>query len=381
MDQLIPRPDDIGAVQSLMEVFPVTVILGPRQCGKTTLARLIEGDHHFDLENPRDLARLATPQLTLEALTGVIVIDEVQRMPELFPLLRYLTDTVPNQKYLLLGSASPDLIKQSSETLAGRVGFHELTPFVLGEVGSIDVRKLWLRGGFPLSYLAQTDDQSDLWRENYIMAFLERDIPQLGISIPSEVLRRFWIMISHYHGQLLNASELGRSFGITDKTIRRYISILTGTFMVRLLQPWHENVGKRVVRSPKLYLRDSGIFHTLQSIDSTDSLHTHSKLGASWEGFVLEQAISMLGITEPYHWRTHTGSELDLFWFKHGKKWGIEVKFGDAPRMTKSLHSILADLEPDHVWIVYPGNDEYRLHDRVSVIPLKDISTIREKIR
>lgn len=381
MSTFIPRQRDLERLQRLMRTFPVTCLIGPRQCGKTTLARSLEGDHYFDLENARDMALFDTPQLNLEKLDGTIVIDEVQRKPELFQLLRYLVDRYPSQRYLILGSASPDILRESSETLAGRVGFHELTPFTVDLVKGEHIDGLWFRGGFPRSFLAESDESSSLWLENYIRTFLERDIPQLGISIPARTLRRFWTMISHYHGQLLNLSELGRAFGISDKTTGRYLDILAGTFMVRLLQPWYSNVGKRLVRSPRLYVRDSGLFHALQSIETPGGLYAHPKVGASWEGFVLEQAITLLEIGEPYFWRTHTGAELDLFWFRNGKPWGIEVKYADAPGMTRSLHSVVEDLKPEHIWIVHPGKETWQVHPKVTVLPFTGLSSIGEEIR
>ena len=355
---------------------PVTAILGPRQCGKTTLAHMLEADHYFDLENPRDLARLAQPQTVLEALKGIVVIDEIQRMPELFPLLRYLADTQSETRYLVLGSASPALVRQVSEGLAGRIAFHDLGPFALDELATQCHRKLWVRGGFPRSALARDEQESVRWREDFLGSFVERDIPLLGISIAPHTLRRFWIMISHYHGQHLNFSELARSFGVSDHTVRRYLEILSGTYMIRLLPPWHANVGKRLVRAPKLYVRDSGLFHSLQAIEDASQLESHPKLGASWEGFALEQALRLLGIRDPYFWGTHTGAELDLLWFAAGKPWGIEVKYADAPSLSRSLRSVLEDLSPEHVWILYPGKDQYRLHERVTVIPLSRLPSL-----
>ena len=256
--EMVERNQDVQAVAKLIELFPVTTILGPRQCGKTTLARFFKADHLFDLENPRDAARLDQPQLALENLAGLIVIDEIQRVPDIFPLLRFLVDRDDHQKYLILGSASRDLIQQSSETLAGRIAYYQLGGFRLSDVGSKYMNALWLRGGLPRSFLSETDEESLIWRRQYISTFLERDIPQLGITIPARTLRRFWTMLSHYHGQILNYSELGRSFGVSDMTVRRYCEILEGAFMIRLLQPWAVNIGKRIVRRPKLFMRDSG---------------------------------------------------------------------------------------------------------------------------
>jgi uncharacterized protein len=377
MRQIVERTEDISSLKQLIEQFPVCVILGPRQCGKTTLAGILKGDHYFDLENPRDLQRFDTPQIALENLEGLIVIDEVQRKPELFPLLRYLVDNNPHQKYLILGSASRTLIKQSSESLAGRVAYYELSGFSLKDIGNDKLNTLWMRGGFPLSYIQRSDGDSLLWRENYIQSFLERDIPQLGITIPSRTLRRFWIMLSHYHGQIMNFSELARSFGISDKTVRSYLEILEGTFMVRLLTPWHANIGKRLVKAPKLYIRDSGIFHSLQTIENMAQLSTHNKLGASWEGFILESVIKHLYKKDVYFWRTQNGAELDLFWMSKGQSWGIEVKYADAPRMTSSIRSCLKDLDPAHIWIIYPGRESYKLEDRVTVLPACNMNQIK----
>jgi len=372
---MITRPHDSELLQELMDQFPVTAILGPRQSGKTTLAREFGAEHVFDLENPRDASLLEKPQLTLEALSGLIVIDEVQRVPELFPLLRYLVDTRPDQRYLILGSASRDLLQQSSESLAGRIAYHELGGFRLEDVGAPKWRTLWWRGGLPRSFDAASDAASHRWREHYITTFLERDIPQLGIDIPAATLRRFWTMLCHYHGQQLNYAEFSRSFGVTDKTVRNYLDILEGTFMVRLLQPWHVNIGKRLVKRPKVYLRDTGLLHALLSIRDQRDLASHNKLGASWEGFALEVAARAIGKRneELNFWATHSGAEVDLFWQEHGKNWAIEVKYADAPRMTKSMTSALADLELEHLWVVYPGDKTYRLAKNITVLPITKI--------
>jgi len=369
---MIERPVDKTILVSLMSAFPVTAILGPRQSGKTTIARAFSADHYFDLENPRDLAMLEEPQLALEPLSGRIVIDEIQRAPNLFPLLRYLVDTYPSQRYLILGSASRDLIRQSSESLAGRVAYHELDGFRLSDIGVNNWRDLWLRGGLPPAYTANSEQESYTWREQYVATFLERDIPQLGIAIPSATLRRFWSMLCHYHGQMLNHSELGRSFGISDMTVRRYLDILEGTFMIRLLQPWYVNIGKRLVKRPKLYIRDSGLLHSLMAIRSIRDLNNHNKLGASWEGFALEMAVRAIGKRneELAFWATHSGAEVDLFWQEHGKNWAIEVKYADAPRKTRSMSSALNDLELAHLWVVYPGDKAYSLDPRVSTMPI-----------
>ena len=372
----LPRPRELAAVRAGLRRAPVTALLGPRQCGKTTLARLLNAEHFFDLEDPRSLARLDEPQTALEGLIGTVVIDEVQRKPDLFPLLRVLVDREHATRYLLLGSASPDLVKEVSESLAGRVAYHDLGPLTIDETGAGEWRKLWLRGGFPRSYLADDDAASSLWREDFVRSYLERDVPALGISIPSETLRRFWVMVSHYHGQVLNLSELGRSFGVSDHTVRRYLEILSGTFMIRLLPPWHANVGKRLVKAPKLYIRDSGLFHTLHTIATPVQLESHPKLGASWEGFAMEQAIRLMGVAHPHFWRTHAGAELDLVWQAHGALWGMEFKYQDAPSMTRSVRAVRRDLPLGHLWIVYPGPDRYRLDEAVSVLPLAEIPDI-----
>jgi len=369
-------------IERKFKTHPVVAILGPRQCGKTTLARMyIERDpalpiHYFDLEDPIDIARMENPKLSLESLQGMIVIDEVQYLPELFKLIRVLVDKRPlEQKYLILGSASRELLKQSSESLAGRINYLELTPFSHFEAE--DIRSLWLRGGFPKSYLAETLDDSYEWREAYITTYLEHDLPALGIQIASQSLRRFWEMLAHYHGNVLNASELGRSFGSADTTIRRYLDILSGTFMIRQLQPWHANIKKRQVKSPKIYFRDSGLFHTLLRVRTRDELNRHIKLGASWEGFALEEIIRHHHAKphDCYFWQTHAGAELDLLLLINGKKIGFEFKYTDAPRLTKSMHISLEELELEHLYVIYPGATPYILADKISVVGLKNYLT------
>lgn len=371
----IDRKTDRAKLTKLMSAFPVTAILGPRQCGKTTLARTLAADSYFDLENPQDLARLEQPQLALEDLTGLIVIDEIQRLPDLFPLLRYLVDQGRSRRFVILGSASRDLIRQSSESLAGRIAYLQLGGFRLSDINSGALKTLWWRGGLPPSFFAASDDESLLWRNQYVTTFLERDIPQLGITIPARTLRRFWTMLSHYHGHILNYAELGRSFGVSDMTVRKYCDILEGTFMVRILQPWFVNIGKRLVKRPKLYLRDSGLFHALQSIETPEQLYVSPRLGASWEGFALECVCRTLGKEDAdlYFWNTHAGAELDLFWQARGQNWGVEFKYEDAPRLTRSMKSALEDLELDRLWVVYPGKATYPLTERIRVVPLADI--------
>ncbi len=373
---MIPRQTDKSRLEELLAAFPVTAIVGPRQCGKTTLARQFGAEHFFDLENPRDAALLAEPQLALETLSGLIVIDEIQRLPGLFPLLRHLVDTRPEQRYLILGSASRDLLRQSAESLAGRIAYHELGGLRLEDVGGAEWRRLWMRGGLPLAFTAPTDAASGLWLEQYIAAFLERDIPQLGINLPPATMRRFWTMLCHYHGQVLNYSEFARSFGVSDTTVRRYLDILEGAFMVRLLQPWHANIGKRLVKRPKVYFRDSGLLHALLSIRSGRDLAAHNKLGASWEGFALEAAARVLGkrSEELAFWATHSGAEVDLFWQEQGRNWAVEVKYADAPRMTRSMINAIEDLNLAHLWVLYPGDRAYPLADKASTLPLESVA-------
>lgn len=372
---MLDRSTDKAALTQLLASFPVTAILGPRQAGKTTLARAFAANHFFDLENPRDAAVLEEPQLALEPLSGLIIIDEVQRVPDLFPLIRHLVDTRKDQRYLILGSASRDLIRQSSESLAGRIAYHELGGFRLGDVGADQWRRLWLRGGLPRAFTAQSEEQSRVWLEQYVAAFLERDIPLLGITIPAATLRRFWMMLCHYHGQVLNHAELARSFGVSDMTVRRYLDILAGTFMIRLLQPWHVNIGKRLVKRPKLYVRDSGLLHVLLSIRSARDLAVHNRLGASWEGFALEVAARSIGKRneELSFWATHSGAEADLHWQEHGKNWAIEMKYADAPRLTPSMTSAQKDLDLAHLWVLYPGDRAYPLAPNVTVLPLSEV--------
>lgn len=368
--------------------MPVVGILGPRQCGKTTLAHQFVAQyprssiHFFDLEDPRDLAKLDNPMLSLESLTGIVIIDEIQRRPELFPVLRVLVDRNRDAKFLILGSASRELIFQSSESLAGRIGYLELGGFSLDTVPPEDLKKLWVRGGFPRSFLAGEPAKSFQWREDFLATFLERDLPNLGIRIPATTLRRFWMMLAHYHGQIFNASELGRSFSATDTTVARYLDILSGTFMMRSLQPWHYNTKKRLLKRPKIYFRDSGLYHTLLSIQNEKELLSHPKLGASWEGFAVEQVIQHLNLRqeEVFFWGVHTGAELDIVFQKRGKLWGIECKYGDAPRLTRSMHSALEELSLAHLWVIYPGKDPYPLGEKISAIPLQNLSSLARKV-
>lgn len=358
--------------------FRVTALLGPRQCGKTTLARALASgpDAYFDLEDPLDLARLDAPRQTLGALSGLVVIDEIQRRPDLFPLLRVLADRPgPPARFLVLGSASLDLVKGVSESLAGRVGFVDLNGFDGTEVGFERLESLWLRGGFPESFLSASDEASMHWRQQFIRTFLTRDIPQLGITIPADQLRRFWLMIAHYHGQAWNASEIAGSLGVNYKTAQHYLDILTGAFMVRSLPSWTENLGKRVRKAPKIYLRDSGLFHALQRIGSLPELQSHPKLGASWEGLALEHVLRVMRVEpgEAFHWGTHGGAELDLLLVRGGRRWGFEFKYADAPRTTKSMRAALDDLKLEQLVVIYPGEKDYVLDDRIRVVALRHI--------
>jgi len=383
----IPRPAVLAQIARALDVHPVAALLGPRQCGKTTLARMIaeqQPSTYFDLENPVDVRRLSAPLTVLETLPGLVILDEVQRQPELFELLRVLVDRPQNSAhFLLLGSASPQLVRGVSESLAGRIGFVDLSGFDLAEVGAAQRDRLWLRGGFPRSFLAGDDSASMTWRQGFIRAFLERDIPQLGISIPAETLRRFWTMIAHYHGQVWNAAEFARSLGASEVTARRYLDILAGAYMVRVLPPWFENIGKRQVKSPKIYIRDSGILHGLLQMGDLPELQSHPKLGASWEGFAIEQIIRLLDTRDAYFWSTHGGAELDLLVLTGGRRYGFEIKYADAPGTSRSMQVALRDLGLEHLWIVYPGQHEYALDERITALPLgalPQIAIARSKV-
>ncbi len=381
---MLSRPNYTETIARALKRSPITALLGPRQCGKTTLARMLmeqQNAHYFDLEAPSDQQRLKNPELLFNSLSGTVILDEVQLAPELFNILRVVVDQPNHQnRYLILGSASPHIIKKVSETLAGRVEFIELAGFDLTEIAVQDQTVLWLRGGFPRSFLAASDTDSLAWREGFIRTFLERDIPQLGITIPATAMRRFWTMLAHQHGQTWNASELGRSMSLTDKTVRRYLDILTGTYMVRQLQPWHENLKKRQVKAPKIYLRDSGLLHSLLSIPDQNSLLGHPNLGASWEGFALEQVLNIIGISDVYFWATHSGAELDLLCFSKGKRFGIEFKFNEAPKISKSMRCALQDLNLAHLWIVHPGNHSYPADEKITVLSIKDALSLHEKL-
>lgn len=357
----------------------VTALIGPRQAGKTTLARVIvppDSPAYFDLEDPRALARLAQPMTALAPLRGLVVIDEIQRRPDLFPILRVLADRRPlPSRFLILGSATPELLRQSSETLAGRLETIALTGFGLDEVGPGALGRLWRRGGFPPAYLARSEQASYVWRQQLVQTFLERDLPQLGISVPAATMLRFWTMLAHYHGGVWNAAEAARSLGVSEPTARRYLDLLSGLFMVRQLQPWHANLGKRQVKAPKVYVRDSGILHALIGLARERDVLSHPKAGASWEGFAIEQAIERGRPDTAYFWATHTGAELDLLLMKSSRRYGVEVKFQDAPRVTPSMRIALADLQLHHLTVLYPGDQRYPLDPHITVVPLADLAS------
>jgi predicted AAA+ superfamily ATPase len=378
---VINRIKYLKAIEEAVGRSRVVGLIGPRQCGKTTLARaFVEQDsiNYFDLEDPSSLVRLDNPKLALEPLKGMVVIDEIQRKPELFPLLRVLADRSPNPaKFLVLGSASPDLLRQSSESLAGRIEYLELGGFGYQELPGPKQREAqWLRGSFPLSLLARSDYDSWRWRDGFVKTFLERDIPQMGIQTPSATLRRFWTMLAHYHGQILNASELGRSMGINQTTVANYVDLLEGVFMIRALRPWHENLKKRQVKRPKIYFRDSGVFHFLAGIRDTRALFEHPKLGASWEGYAMEELLKTLQPDEAYFWATHNGAELDLLTFRDGKRYGFEFKRSDAPQLTPSMKIAMNDLGLEQLTVIYPGKTTYALAESINVQPLESALTV-----
>jgi predicted AAA+ superfamily ATPase len=375
---VISRKTDIKLVQAALKRSRVVALLGPRQCGKTTLARqLVPADslNYFDLEDPPSLARLTEPNTALRPLKGLVVIDEIQRRrPDLFPLLRVLADRKPlPARFLILGSASLDLLKQSSETLAGRLETVLLQGFRLADLDVAAQTRHWLRGGFPLSFTARTEADSTSWRRQFLQTFLERDLPQLGVTIPAVALRRFWNMIAHYHGQIWNAAELARALAVNESTVRRYLDLMTGVFMTRQLPPWFENLGKRQVKAPKIYVRDSGLLHALLGIGGARDLEHHPKVGASWEGYAVEEVLKALRPDEAYYWATHNGAEIDLVIFKNARRIGIECKRMDAPVLTPSMRIALADLKLDELYVVYPGEKRYPLTGKVEVVPLSQM--------
>ena len=374
LGSVISRNTDVELVRAALKRSRVTALLGPRQCGKTTLARqFVPADsiNYFDLEDPASLARLTEPDTSLRPLKGLVVIDEIQRRPDLFPLLRVLADRKPlTARFLILGSASPDLLKQSSETLAGRLETLPLEGFRLADLGAAAQTRHWRRGGFPLSFTARLETDSLAWRRQFLQTFIERDLPQLGVTIPAVALRRFWNMVAHYHGQIWNAAELARALAVNESTVRRYLDLMTGVFMVRQLPPWFENLGKRQVKAPKVYVRDSGLLHALLGITNQRDLENHPKVGASWEGYAVEEVLKALRPDDAYFWATHNGAEIDIVLFKNGRRIGVECKRADAPVLTSSMRVALADLRLDELRVVYPGEKRYALAKNVEVVPL-----------
>ena len=375
---MIKRPACLDAIRTALARSRVVTLIGPRQCGKTTLAREFlpeDSANYFDLEDPASLARLSEPMTALGPLKGLVVIDEVQRRPDLFPVLRVLTDREGfAARFLILGSASGDLLRQSSETLAGRMETLTLRGFSLSELGNPAPERHWLRGSFPLSYLAVSDADSAAWRKSFIQTLLERDLPQWGVRTPSAALWRFWTMLAHYHGQTWNAAEPARALGVSESTTRRYLDLLSDAFMVRQLQPWHANVRKRQVKAPKIYLRDSGLLHQLLGIRTDRDLLTHPKAGASWEGYVVEEVLAAIHPDEAYFWATHQGAEIDLVLRKDGRLFGIECKRTDAPRLTPSMRIALDDLKLESITVVYPGTKRFSIAANVEAVPLRDVA-------
>lgn len=382
---MILRPRYLARMESALRRSSITALMGPRQCGKTTMARAISGSReatYFDMESPADLARLSHPEFALSRAPGLVIIDEIQRAPDLFTVLRVLADREPDtRRFLILGSAAPEIVRNVSESLAGRVEFVDMTGFDVEEAGPDALYPLWLRGGFPRSYLSGSDEDSVAWREAFIRTFLEQDIPQLGITIPAPAMRRFWTMLAHYHGQTWNASELARSMGLSNKTVRNYLDILTGTYMVRQVQPWHENVSKRQIKSPKIYLQDSGLLHTLLAIPDLRTLTAHPRVGASWEGFVVEQVMRIVRPAEAYFWGTHQGGELDLLFSMQGHRFGVEVKYSESPRMTKSMTSALETLQLKHLFVIYSGDRTFAMTERVTAIPVSVIKDLERMVQ
>lgn len=381
---MIPRRDQVHEVRRRLGAYPVVGIVGPRQVGKTTLAtqvaKAVRGPiHRFDLEDGRDLDRLADPMAALEPLRGLVILDEVQHRPDLFRTLRVLSDRRGTPaRFLVVGSASPSLLHQSSESLAGRIAYHELGGVGIGEVGPANLDRLWLRGGFPRSFLARSESGSLDWRRGLIRSYLERDLAVLGSPAAPDTMRRFWNMLAHVHGQIWNASELARSFGVSDKTVRGYLDFLASTYMVRVLPPWHENLGKRQVKSPKVYFRDSGLLHLLSGVHTLPHLLDHPRCGASWEGFAIEEVIRRLKVSEGerYFWATHTGAELDLFIVRGKTRLGFEIKRSSSPGMTASMRIAAEELRLSRLFVIHSGRRRYPLGRSAEVVPLKDLHKV-----
>lgn len=374
---MIERLKLLSRIRRALKRSRVVALIGPRQSGKTTLAREIvsaTANNYFDLEDPASVARLEQPLTALSGLRGTVVIDEIQRRSDLFPALRVLADRKPPPaRFLILGSASPELLRQSSESLAGRLETVPVTGLGLAEVGTKALNRHWQRGGFPLSFIARTNEDSAIWRQQFLQTFLERDVPQLGVNIPALALLRFWTMVAHSHGGIWSAADPARSLGIGESTVRRYLDLFTSLLMVRQLQPWHENLNKRQVKAPKVYVRDSGLLHALLGVRTESDLLAHPKAGASWEGYAVEEILKAAEPDEAYFWATHQGAELDLLLFKGGRRFGVEIKRMDAPTLTPSIRIALADLRLDHLTVVYPGKRAYALGQEVTVLPIEAV--------
>ncbi len=374
---MIERAEDEQRLKAALERSPIVLLVGPRQAGKSTLAKTVVGaapSNRFDLEDPRDAFRLGEATMTLPSLSGTVVIDEAQRRPDLFPILRVLADEMPTPgRFLVLGSASPDLVGLRAESVAGRVTILELSGLAVRDLGASHLDELWRRGGLPRSVLAGSDVLSSAWRDDYIATFLERDLANLGVRIPPTTMRRFWTMLAHFHGQTWNGAELSRALGVSQVTVRRYLDALTDALVVRQLQPWFANISKRQVKAPKVYIRDSGLLHRLLGVSDSVDLFSNPKVGASWEGFVIEQLLQILRPPEAYVWGTHNGAELDLFVPQNGKRLGFEIKRTEQPQVTPSMRSALADLELDHLYVVHAGQHRFSLHERVTAIPASDL--------
>jgi predicted AAA+ superfamily ATPase len=375
---MINRENLVRHVRTALRRSRAVALIGPRQCGKTTLARqlvAVDSPNYFDLEDPAGLSRLEEPMTALRSLKGLIVIDEVQRKPDLFPVLRVLLDRTPlPARFLILGSASPELLRQSSESLAGRMETVVMSGFSTAEIGYKAQPRHWMRGGFPPSFLARTESDSFAWRKNFIQTFLERDMPQLGIGVPAAALLRFWTMLAHYHGQIWNAAEPARSLGVSEPTVRRYLDILSGVFMVRQLPPWHANLKKRQIKAPKVYFRDTGLLHYLLGVRSEKELLSHPKSGASWEGYVIEETIKTVEPDEVYYWATHGGAEIDMLLLKNGRMLGVECKRVDAPKVTPSMRTAMEDLKLERIAVIYPGVKRYAMGDGIAAVPLEAVA-------
>lgn len=378
MQKWIDRDKDLQHLRLLLSEFPVVALLGARQVGKTLLASQLAKRHHepvswYDLEDPADLSRLQDPGLELRPLHGLVVLDEVHRLPNIFALLRVLADRAEAPaRFLVLGSASPALLRQTSETLAGRVAFHHLDGFSLEEVRDLD--SLWLRGGFPRSFIAASESASNRWRTNFIDTFLARDLPSFNTGISTTTLRRFWNMLAHWHGQIWNGAEFGRAFGVSHTTIKRYLDLLTSLFVVRQLAPWFENISKRQVRSPKVYIADSGILHTLLGLQGREDLLSHPKVGASWEGFMIHQIAAAMSprADQCYHWATHSGASLDLLVVSGKHRHGFEIKRTESPRLTASMRSAVATLNLDRLDVIHAGQGRFQLAPKVRAMCVQE---------